>query len=141
MGSTNSPVVVVVPDPVVVGVGLHHPHPAAALISRRVAMARDYAGAAAVLRPPWLLDLLPFLIVLLIAAHVLALVRTRLSLPLLPWIRPKNPSLLLPRRATGSTGSPPTAQGSPRGARSTSRPRPRMFPGNVFHLDLASSAC
>uniref|UniRef100_A0A0E0IU11 Uncharacterized protein n=1 Tax=Oryza nivara TaxID=4536 RepID=A0A0E0IU11_ORYNI len=73
MGSTNSPVVVVVPDPVVVGVGLHHPHPAAALISRRVAMARDYAGAAAVLRPPWLLDLLPFLIVLLIAAHVLAL--------------------------------------------------------------------
>ncbi|KAF0929458.1 hypothetical protein E2562_021559 [Oryza meyeriana var. granulata] len=62
MGS-NSPVV---PDPVL---GLHLPlrHPAA--LSRRVAMARD---AAVVLRP-WLVDLLPLLVVLLIAAHVLAL--------------------------------------------------------------------
>jgi len=67
-------------------------HPGALSLSRRVAMARD-ATAAAVpsLRPAWLLDLLPLLVVL-IAAHVLALVRppslpprpTHTSLPPLP---------------------------------------------------------
>ncbi|KAL5231191.1 hypothetical protein ABZP36_029967 [Zizania latifolia] len=63
MGS-NSPVV---PDPVL---GLHLPlrHSTGAL-SRRVAMARD----AAVVPHPWLVDLVPLLVVLLIAAHVLAL--------------------------------------------------------------------
>ncbi|CAN6282750.1 unnamed protein product [Urochloa humidicola] len=43
-------------------------------LSRRVAMARDATAAAVpALRPAWLLDLLPLAVVLLIAAHVLAL--------------------------------------------------------------------
>ncbi|TVU30368.1 hypothetical protein EJB05_21984 [Eragrostis curvula] len=41
-----------------------------AALARRVAMARDAAGPA--LRP-WLADLVPLLVILLIAAHVLAL--------------------------------------------------------------------
>ena len=59
MGSNNP----VVPDPVL---GLHLP----GILSRRVAMARDAVAPA--LRP-WLLDVVPLLIVLLIAAHVVAL--------------------------------------------------------------------
>ncbi|XP_066375492.1 uncharacterized protein [Miscanthus floridulus] len=46
-------------------------HPGAFSLSRRVAMARD-ATAVPALRP-WLVDLLPLLVVLLIAAHVIAL--------------------------------------------------------------------
>ncbi|KAL6643204.1 hypothetical protein ACP70R_021385 [Stipagrostis hirtigluma subsp. patula] len=50
-------------------------HPGA--LSRRAAMARDGAtAAAAAVAPalrPWLVDLVPLLVVLLIAAHVLAL--------------------------------------------------------------------
>ncbi|RLN42404.1 hypothetical protein C2845_PM01G39610 [Panicum miliaceum] len=61
-------------------------HPGALSLSRRVAMARDATAAAVpALRPAWLLDLLPLLVVVLIAAHVLALVRppspTYTSLP------------------------------------------------------------
>jgi hypothetical protein len=51
---------------------LRHPGALTLTLSRRVAMARD-ATAAAV--PARLLDLLPLIVVLLIAAHVLALVR------------------------------------------------------------------
>ncbi|KAL6883268.1 hypothetical protein ACP4OV_010682 [Aristida adscensionis] len=50
-------------------------HPGA--LSRRVAMARDGAAAAAAAAPgirSWLVDLVPFLVLLLIAAHVVALV-------------------------------------------------------------------
>uniref|UniRef100_A0A0A9D7X5 Uncharacterized protein n=1 Tax=Arundo donax TaxID=35708 RepID=A0A0A9D7X5_ARUDO len=48
---------------------------------RRVAMARDVAAAVPALRP-WLVDLVPLLLVLLIAAHVLALIRTTSTSPL-----------------------------------------------------------
>ncbi|KAF8723098.1 hypothetical protein HU200_003915 [Digitaria exilis] len=59
-------------------------HHAALSFSRRVAMARDATAAAVpALRPAWLLDQLPLLVVLLIAAHVLALVRPH-DLPLAP---------------------------------------------------------
>ncbi|KAG2548439.1 uncharacterized protein LOC120650765 [Panicum virgatum] len=52
----------------------HHPGALSLSFSRRVAMARDATAAAVpALRSAWLLDLLPLLVVLLIAAHVLAL--------------------------------------------------------------------
>ena len=64
-------------------------------LSRRVAMARDATAAAVpALRPAWLLDLLPLLVVLLIAAHVLALVRPP-SLPDLYIPLSHRPHLLL----------------------------------------------
>ncbi|PUZ38619.1 hypothetical protein GQ55_9G211600 [Panicum hallii var. hallii] len=60
-------------DPLLLPPLLRH-HPGALSLSRRVAMARDATAAAVpALRPAWLLDLLPLLVVLLIAAHVLAL--------------------------------------------------------------------
>ncbi|CAL4917182.1 unnamed protein product [Urochloa decumbens] len=52
----------------------HHPGALPLTLSRRIAMARDATAAAVpTLRPAWLLDLLPLAVVLLIAAHVLAL--------------------------------------------------------------------
>ncbi|XP_062200592.1 uncharacterized protein LOC133903302 [Phragmites australis] len=57
-------------DPAADPLGLLFRTPGA--LSRRVAMARDAAAAMPALRP-WLVDLLPLLVVLLIAAHVLAL--------------------------------------------------------------------
>ncbi|CAL4917181.1 unnamed protein product [Urochloa decumbens] len=54
----------------------HHPGALPLTLSRRIAMARDATAAAVpTLRPAWLLDLLPLAVVLLIAAHVLALAR------------------------------------------------------------------
>ncbi|CAD6212909.1 unnamed protein product [Miscanthus lutarioriparius] len=52
-------------------------HPGAFSLSRRVAMARDATATATAVPAlrPWLVDLLPLLVVLLIAAHVIALVR------------------------------------------------------------------
>jgi len=50
-------------------------HPGAFSLSRRVAMARDATATAVPALRPWLVDLLPLLVVLVIAAHVLALVR------------------------------------------------------------------
>ncbi|OQU91628.1 hypothetical protein SORBI_3001G218200 [Sorghum bicolor] len=50
-------------------------HPGAFSLSRRVAMARDATATAVPGLRPWLVDLLPLLVVLLIAAHVLALAR------------------------------------------------------------------
>jgi len=50
-------------------------HPGAFSLSRRVAMARDATATAVPALRPWLVDLLPLLVVLLIATHVLALVR------------------------------------------------------------------
>ncbi|TKV93338.1 hypothetical protein SEVIR_9G219800v4 [Setaria viridis] len=53
---------------------LRHPGALTLTLSRRVAMARDATAAAVpALRPAWLIDLIPLLVVLLIAAHVLAL--------------------------------------------------------------------
>ncbi|CAN6287967.1 unnamed protein product, partial [Urochloa humidicola] len=54
--------------------GHHQPGALPLTLSRRIAMARDATAAAVpALRPAWLLDLLPLAVVLLIAAHVLAL--------------------------------------------------------------------
>ncbi|XP_066335342.1 uncharacterized protein [Miscanthus floridulus] len=47
--------------------------PGAFSLSRRVAMARDATATAVPALRPWLVDLLPVLVVLVIAAHVLAL--------------------------------------------------------------------
>jgi hypothetical protein len=64
-------------------------HPGAFSLSRRVAMARDATATAVPGLRPWLVDLLPLLVVLLIAAHVLALVRPLHLLLLLAtcWMR------------------------------------------------------
>ncbi|AQK65048.1 uncharacterized protein [Zea mays] len=48
-------------------------HPGAFSFSRRVAMARDATATSVPALRPWIVDLLPLLVVLLIAAHVLAL--------------------------------------------------------------------
>ncbi|XP_062205039.1 uncharacterized protein LOC133907054 [Phragmites australis] len=59
-------------DPAADPLGLIHLRGTPGALSRRVAMARDAAAVAPALRP-WLVDFLPLLVVLLIAAHVLAL--------------------------------------------------------------------
>ncbi|XP_066356778.1 uncharacterized protein [Miscanthus floridulus] len=48
-------------------------HPGAFSLSRRVTMARDATATAVPALRPCLVDLLPLLVVLVIAAHVLAL--------------------------------------------------------------------
>ena len=89
MGSGDPAANALLPPPL-----LRH-HPGALSLSRRVAMARDATAAAVpALRPAWLLDLLPLLVVLLIAAHVLALVRPP-SLPDLYIPLSHRPHLLL----------------------------------------------
>ncbi|KAJ1295153.1 hypothetical protein BS78_01G202000 [Paspalum vaginatum] len=94
-------------------------HPGALSFSRRVAMARDATATAVPALRPWLVDLLPLLVVLLIAAHVLALVR------------------LLDLQARHGRVQAARAEQEALGGHG----RRRMLAASVWYFSLASFAC